>query len=227
MKTIGKIDRRKCSSCGKCAEDCPSEALEMKCRSYSVAELVDEVEKDRMFYLTSSGGITFSGGEPYLQYKFMKYFSDSLKKKGFHIAIETTGYTKWEHIEHSVDNIDLFLYDLKTMDDEVHKKHTSVSNKTILANLRKLGEMNKRIIIRIPLLGGVNDDKENIIRSANKAIEVGAEAVHLLPYHEFGKIKYERIGEVYMCDAVTPSDAKIEKLKKMIENMGIPCIVRG
>ena len=141
-----------------------------------------------MFYFMSAGGVTFSGGEPYAQWEFLKECSAAVKKMGFHVAIETTGFAKWEHIEVSVDNIDLFLYDIKAMDDDVHKKYTGVSNLLIHDNLRRLGGLKKRIIVRVPLMGGINDDENNIRETAKLAIEVGAEAVHLLPYHEFGAV---------------------------------------
>ncbi|MDL2236275.1 glycyl-radical enzyme activating protein [Christensenellaceae bacterium OttesenSCG-928-K19] len=227
LRNIGDIDRSKCISCGKCAEECPAEALELKCKPRSIKELVDEIEKDRMFYFMSDGGVTFSGGEPYVQWEFLKELGDALKKKGHHLAIETTGFAKWEHIEHSVDNIDLFLYDIKSMDDEVHKKYTGVSNKLILENVRKLGELGKRIIVRVPLMGGINDDEENIRKTAELALEVGADALHLLPYHEFGTVKYGKIGKEYECDATTPTEEQTAELKEMIEKMGIPCVIRG
>ena len=227
LNNIGSIDRKKCTACGNCAAECPSEALELKCRQYTIKELLDEIEKDRMFYFVSGGGVTFSGGEPYVQWEFLKELSDALKKKGLHLAVETTGYAKWENIEYSSSNIDLFLYDIKSINDEIHKKYTGVSNKLIIENLKKLGELGKRIIVRVPLLGGINDDKENIRKTVELAKEVGAEAVHLLPYHELGSVKYGKIDREYMCDAETPSDEWIEELKSFVEEMGIPCLVRG
>ncbi|HBU12081.1 MAG TPA: glycyl-radical enzyme activating protein [Clostridiales bacterium] len=227
FSAIGTIDRNACISCGKCADECPSEALELKCRPRSVEDILAEIEKDRMFYFMSDGGVTFSGGEPYVQWEFIKELGEALKKKGLHLAVETTGFAKWEHIEYSVDLIDLFLYDVKAMNDEIHKKYTGVSNERILKNIRMLGRLKKRIIVRVPLMGGINDDEENIRQTAALAVVVGADAVHLLPYHELGAVKYQKVGMNYACDATTPAEEDAERLKKLVEAMGIPCVLRG
>jgi len=126
------IDRERCNSCGKCAEVCPAEAIEVVGRQMSVQEVMAEVEKDMIFHDESGGGVTFSGGEPLLQPVFLSTLLEKSKEKDIHTTVDTSGYASFEIMEEIAKNVDLFLYDLKIMDEKKHKEYTGKSNKVIL-----------------------------------------------------------------------------------------------
>jgi len=140
-----EIDKAKCDLCAKCEEVCVYEALEVVGREVAVQEVMEEVEKDKIFFDESGGGITFSGGEPLMQVDFLEPLIKEIKKKNIHVTLDTSGYVSFEDLERISDKVDLFLYDLKIMNDAKHKKYTGVSNKLILENLRNL--QNKGILL--------------------------------------------------------------------------------
>jgi pyruvate formate lyase activating enzyme len=211
-----------CTFCGECAKICPMEALEIIGREMTVDEVLEEVEKDRSFFHSSGGGVTLSGGEPLVQHKFAYELIRALKKMHLHTAIETTGYAPFENAEKVLGSVDLILYDLKHMDDEKHKKYTGVSNALILENARRIAKTKKDdMIFRMPLIGGVNADRENLERLADFAEELGVLEVHLLPYHKYGEGKYKKLGVEYIFEGYTPDDAEIEEDIRLLEARGI------
>jgi len=216
-----------CKLCGKCAHACPTGALEIIGRKVSIQEVLDEVEKDRGFYDISGGGVTLSGGEPLMQWEFAANLVNELKKRYFRVAIETTGYAPWKHVEAVVSGCDEILYDVKHMDSEIHKKYTGVPNELILENAKKIADMKLNIIIRIPLLGGINDDDKNISDVIKFASDLNIEQIHLLPYHRLGEPKYKKLGRKYVCTAVIPSEEKIEEIKSKLESKGFIVKVGG
>lgn len=222
-----KNNGKDCILCGKCAEVCPTEALELIGKQMSVSQIIREVEKDRKFYQTSSGGVTLSGGEPLMQWKFAVELIREFKKKYIHVVVETCGYAQWEHFEVIADLADLILYDIKHMDSEVHKKYTGVGNELILENAIKIARKKRNIILRIPLLEGVNVDEENIYAVANFADELDINEIHLLPYHRYGESKYKKLNREYRCLVSTPDDERIAELKEIIESKGISVKISG
>jgi len=190
-------DTEKCLLCGKCVEACPSGAREIAGREMTVEEVMDEIKKDIPFYEESSGGVTFSGGEPLLQKDFLISLLEFCKEKGINTAIETCGYSSWEVLSNVSRLTDLFLFDLKIMDEESHRKFTGVSNNIILENLRKLSSVHKKIIVRIPVIPGVNDNIENINKTADFILSLGIKEAHLLPFHSAGIEKYRRLRREY------------------------------
>jgi pyruvate formate lyase activating enzyme len=162
----------------------------------SVAEIMKEIEKERVFFDQSGGGVTFSGGEPLLQSKFLIELLDECGKRGIHRAIDTAGLANTEIILEVAKRTDLFLYDLKLMDSEKHREWVGVPNEKILENLKLLAETGAKIIIRVPLIGGVNDDAENMEATARFVAELSGEKkqVNLLPYHKIAQTKYQKLG---------------------------------
>ena len=199
-----------CILCGKCALACPANALELAGRSVTVEEVLEEALKDRIFYEQSGGGITFSGGEPLMQGQFLLSALEACGKEGLHRAVDTTGYADSELLLKVARETDLFLYDLKHMDSDLHREFTGVPNELILENLRLLAQTGASIQIRIPVISGINTDKENMNHTAEFIVSVGLNCVSLLPYHGAAKRKYERLGLSYpLSDLQPPSDAEM------------------
>jgi len=189
-------DTEQCNMTGRCAEVCPTKAIEISGYRMSVAKIMNEIEKERVFFDQSGGGVTFSGGEPLLQSKFLIELLDECTKRGIHTAVDTAGLANTEIILDVAKRTDLFLYDLKLMDSEKHRELVGVPNEKILENLTLLAETGAKIIIRIPLIGGVNDDPENMEATARFVAELSGEKkeVNLLPYHKIAQTKYQKLG---------------------------------
>lgn len=223
------LDRAACSLCGKCVDACVFDALSMVGIRYTVEELVREVERDAVFFEESGGGVTLSGGEPLAQFPFVLKFSRELKHRGYHVTIDTCGDVPFSHLEALKEVTDLFLFDIKIMDDDAHRSYTGVSNKRILENLRRLVERNARVAIRIPLIAGINDGTENIdavidlIRSLERI-----ERVNLLSFHEGGLEKYRRLGRDQQPHAFRPpSKLHMEEIIRRFSALGCPVQTGG
>lgn len=190
-------DAELCKLCGKCAEVCPTKAIEMSGKSMTVNEIMDIIEKERIFFDQSGGGVTFSGGEPLVHTKILTELLDECGKRGIHRAVDTAGNVNTETLLEVARRTDLFLYDLKMMDSALHKKWIGAGNEKILHNLKSLSKANSNIIIRIPLIGGVNDTTENIELTAKFIAELEGDKkeVHLLPYHKIAQNKYSKLGK--------------------------------
>lgn len=220
-------NRDLCKGCGDCAEACPKNALVLRGKWMSVEAVFVEIEKDLPFYKRSGGGLTLSGGEPFLQADFIKELLKMSAKRGIHTAVDTSGYTQWSSIEQSLEYIDLFLYDIKHMDLVVHQKGTRVSNKLILENLQKLLKLGKNIVLRLPLIPDFNTSKEDLEQIAVFAGQAGAKEIRILPYHKYGSGKYKKIGKKYALDGLQVMDEQdVEKAKKLLEKY-IPRVIIG
>jgi pyruvate formate lyase activating enzyme len=187
----------------------------------SIDDVVKEATKDWAFYQSSNGGVTFSGGEPLIQAAFAERLAEKLKALYFNLAIETCGYVYWQDGKKVLEKMDQILYDVKHMDSEKHRKFTGVDNKLILDNAKKCVELGKSLIIRIPVVGGVNDDEDNIDKTAAFASEIGVQEIHLLPYHRYGESKYEKLGIDYTFKGYTPSEEHLDRLLEIIQARGI------
>ena len=199
--------RELCKVCGDCVKLCYAEAREVVGKEMSVEEVLKEIEKDAVFFNESAGGVSFSGGEPLLQHEFLLSLLKVCKKKGYYTAVDTTGFTSQKILEKITPDVDLFLYDLKTLDDSKHIEYTGVSNRVILENLKFLVHRQKEIIVRIPVIPGVNDTSEELARIGTFVTELGGiREIQILPYHQTGIDKYVRLGKKYrMADLVPPS----------------------
>lgn len=186
-----------CTVCGKCADVCPTKAIEMSGRIMTVSEIMKIIEKERVFFDQSGGGVTFSGGEPLIHSKMLIELLDECRKRKIHTAVDTAGNVSEEIILEVAKRTDLFLYDLKMMDSNLHKKWINSGNEKILHNLKAISETGTHIIIRIPLIGGINDSKENIERTAKFISELAGnkKEVNLLPYHNIAQNKYMKLGK--------------------------------
>jgi len=186
-----------CTLCGKCAEVCPTLATEMSGRYYSVAELLEVVKKERPFFDQSGGGVTFSGGEPLLYPEFLIEVLEACGRQGVHRAVDTSGFVKKATLLEVAQHTDLFLYDLKMLDAEKHKRYTGVDNRLILDNLAALAEYGAEVQVRIPLIGGVNDDDDSVAAMATYIADLPGEkrAVSILPFHDVARGKDEKLGQ--------------------------------
>ena len=223
-------------------QDCPTLALEMCGREWTIEQLLAEIEKEHDIVTTSQGGVTISGGEPLLQMKEEKDDSiltllTQLGLRGYHRAVDTTLYAKPDIVWAVAAQTDLFLVDLKVMDSEKHKRFTGVSNERTLENLRLLANIGAPFQIRIPLIEGINEDEENIEATArfiNNVCEHGArpsfKGVALLPYHEMGRDKHARRGTTYNPEGIpmsTPSEETLQRCIHQFAHHGITAQVGG
>lgn len=224
-----EIDRSRCDLCGKCVKVCMYEALEMAGREISVKDVIEEVEKDRIFYEQSGGGATLSGGEPLDQPKFCGKILTELNKKNIPVALDTSGLAPWEVLATNAGKADIVLYDLKIIDAKKHKKYTGVSNALILDNLKKLSLEHKNIVIRIPLAAGINDDEENTRLTIDflKPLKT-IKTVSLLKYHKGGVEKYKNLGKA-PCFRIyeAPSDQRMEEIRRSFTNAGFAVKIGG
>ncbi|MBN1224652.1 MAG: glycyl-radical enzyme activating protein [Candidatus Aminicenantes bacterium] len=223
------IDRKKCNVCGRCAEACVYDALQVAGRSVTVYDLVSEIEKDRIFFDASRGGVTLSGGEPLAQLPFVKELIREIKSKGTHVTIDTSGYVPIDDLLSIQGRVDLFLFDLKMMDTVKHEHYTGVPNDLILNNLKILSEKGLPVEIRIPLIAGVNDTLSNIRKTAAFLRELsGKPKICLLPYHKGGCAKYLRLHSVSPEPAfVPPSGKRVAKIKEVLSDQGFSVKVGG
>lgn len=222
------IDRSICDNCGDCAAACCYKSLYMCGTDYTVAELADRLSRDIPFYEESGGGVTISGGEALSQPEFTLQLLKNLKDRGIHTALDTTGHVHYKFIDQALPYTDLFLYDLKHMDSRQHKTVIGVGNERILENARKIADAGGKIQIRIPIIPNFNDSEENIRQTGEfcKILGGAVELIQLLPYHNLGVMKYQRIDDKKkVLEAKPPSDEKIQSLKKILENMGLPVTV--
>ncbi|HJX06098.1 MAG TPA: glycyl-radical enzyme activating protein [Candidatus Nanoarchaeia archaeon] len=198
-------------------------------RLITVDDLLTEIKKDVIFYDTSGGGVTFSGGEPLAQPEFLEEILSKCKDDYINTALDTTGCAPKEVFERIIDKVDLFLYDLKLMDEKLHKKYTGISNELIHSNLQALVEKEKLAWIRFPIIPGITDLEENVagLRDYVRSLETIKE-ISLLPYHRIAEAKYTRLGlENKMLGVEPPSQERMEKLKKYFEEYGFNVRIGG
>lgn len=221
-------DGIQCRNCGNCIANCPTKALEMIGLEMSVEEVLEEIEKDRVFYDNSSGGLTISGGEPLLQWEFARDLAAEAGERLINVTLETCGYGGWSELEAVAACCDSIMFDVKHMNPDLHKIYTGVSNDAILLNLKKLAAINPdKIDIRIPLITGVNCSKEIIGEAAQFAKNTGVREIHLLPYHRLGEGKYKKLGRTYDFEGSTPGEDAVAELKEMLEAEGFTVMVGG
>ncbi len=232
-----------CRDCGECTRACPSTAREMVGKTMTAAEVLAEVEKDRVFYDQSGGGVTVSGGEPLAQPDFLVELLTLLKARGFRTCVDTSGFAAPGVLEAVASLVDAFLYDLKHLDDETHRRLTGVSNAPVLANLGRLAGLpaGPALAVRIPVIPGHNDDDENLARTGRFLSSLGGAGassdrrgravsppVTLLPYHKAGVEKYRRLGKVYPLSGVEPpSEARMEEIAGKLRDFGLDVRVQS
>lgn len=218
-----KYHLQDCEACGECVDACPNDARQLSGRVYTVDELFAELKKDALFYQTSGGGITCSGGECLLQIDFLAEILRRCKEAGISTAVDTAGAVDFAHFERILPYTDLFLYDVKAADAHVHNTYTGVDNALILDNLQKLIARGARVWVRIPVIGGVNDSITEM-QAINARLQAygGVERVELLPYHKLGEHKYEAL-KMPVQTFITPTK---EQLQEMASVFDFPTTVR-
>lgn len=208
-----------CQGCGACAEACPTEATELVGTRMTVSEVICEIEQDIICYDQSGGGATFSGGEPLLQIDFLEALLAACNDRGIHTVVDTSGHVHFQNIRRIQSLVDLFLYDIKIMDASQHYQSTGVPNHRILENLRKLVKTGSQVIVRIPIIPGVNDEVENIQQTGEflAALE-SIHQVNILPYHRAAMDKYQRMDTDYLMGEVLPPT--VDQMKAIAEQLG-------
>lgn len=202
-----------CNLCGLCVDQCPNEARRICGRLYSPEEVFSEIEKDRDYYDESGGGVTFSGGECMLQTDFLVRILKLCRSHGIHTVVDTAGSVPWEAFERVLPYTDIFLYDIKCFDEDLHKRMTGVSNRLLLDNLKRLAGQ-ADILVRIPIIPSVNDNKEELRKIAELLRELELKRVELLPYHKMGENKYTALGMPYIAFSV-PDGEEMESYRAL------------
>ena len=216
-----------CLQCGECIKVCHSGARAWLGEEMSATQLIQIIKKDMVFYRKSSGGVTFSGGEPLTQPDFLKAVIEGCQKLGIHAAIETCGFFSWESAKDTIKLADFVLFDIKHMDDKTHKAITGVANKRILENAKKIARLDIPMVIRIPVIPSINDSQENIKATAKFVRDhlPGVLGIEMLPYHRLGLSKYNALGLDYKLHHIDPpDDAHMEMLRDLITAEGVACI---
>ena len=202
-----------CTLCGACATYCPTDARKIYGKKMSVDEVMEEILRDRAFYENSGGGVTFSGGECMLQIDFLEAILKKCKEHGIHTAVDTAGHVPFEYFERILPYTDLFLYDIKAFDSEIHKQYVGVGNERILENLKKLLQIGAPIWIRIPTIPTVNASEDEMRKIKAFLDEHGTpEKIELLPYHSMGEGKCLALGKE-LVTFPTPDAETMQKLR--------------
>ncbi|HCR82134.1 MAG TPA: glycyl-radical enzyme activating protein, partial [Lachnospiraceae bacterium] len=224
-------DRKKCTACGKCTDYCNLNLREVAGKEYPVDQLVKELRKDEMFYEESGGGVTLSGGEVMLA--DIDYLEELVKKLhhfGISVTVDTCGQAPYENYERILPYVDTFLYDIKLMDSEIHKKYMGTGNELILSNLEKLSRDGARLYIRIPTVKEVNGSDEAMKAIINYLLEknIHVTRVNLLPYHNTGSGKYMKIGKNYEgADLHAPDKEEMNHFVELFREAGFHNIKIG
>lgn len=217
-----------CKKCSKDAGECPSGAIVEFGKFMTVEEVVAEVQKDMVFYNTSGGGVTLSGGESSAQPEFTLELLKNLKKLGVNTAMETCGQTSVNNLLQLSKYLDLILFDLKIMNKDKAKELLGADIELIKDNAKALVENGNKLIPRIPLIPSYTMDNENIEEIIEFVKKLGLKEIHILPFHQYGSRKYEYIGKDYeLKDVKPPSDEEVEKIKCKMEKEGLKVVIGG
>ena len=227
-ENVHRIDYSRCRACGSCVERCGYGALVRYGEIMTVDEVWDAVRRDRMFYDSSGGGVTVSGGEPLLNAKFVRELFARCKEDGINTCVETCGFAGKESFVEIMPVTDHFLFDLKHIDAAAHQKHTGRPNEHILANAALLMERGADVLFRKPLIPGVNDNPENIAATAGFLAGIGASdaGLELMPYHRMGQGKYRALDMKYPMETLEScGDDTAEAARASYEAKGVRCTV--
>lgn len=221
------LNRARCVACGACAVECYAGALELVGREVTVAEVLDEVVRDEAFYRTSGGGMTLSGGEPLLQIDFADALLSEAQRRGLHCCVETAGFLPQDRFARVLSKVDLFLYDLKETDPERHRKYTGQSSDRILANLRFLHQEGASILLRLPVIPGLNDRSDHFAAVADLCHSLpNLTGVQIMPYHPLGTSKLERlgVGPEGWYQTQTPEPAVVAGWVEEVRSLGVDVV---
>jgi len=218
----------KCKVCSFDIDECPSGAIVEFGKYMTKEEVMAEVQKDMIFYDTSGGGVTLSGGEASAQQQFVLELLKGFKKLGINTAMETCGQATVHNLLILSQYLDLILFDLKIMNKEKSKELLGADIELIKANIKALVESNKKVIPRIPLIPGYTMDDENVKEIINFIKQLGLKEIHILPFHQYGNKKYEYIKKEYKLKHIKPpTDQEVEDIKAKMESQGLKVTIGG
>lgn len=222
------VDHSSCIGCGKCLKVCNTDALKLFGEAMTVEKVMKRVLQDKPYFDKYGGGITLSGGEPLMQQHFALNLLKQAKNNELHTAVETSGYVQQSFLMEIWSYVDIFLFDYKLSDDELHLKFTGKSNQIILSNLSYLNQQGASIILRCPIIPGINDEDNHFQRIAELSNQFnGIQSVEVLPYHKLGAYKYPEIGlpipDIESSDA---SDEQVGIWLKKLSDFGCKNLIR-
>jgi pyruvate formate lyase activating enzyme len=226
---VHRINREACTECGSCAEVCTAEALEICGKEMTVAQVLEEFEKDRAFYENSDGGVTVSGGEATVQQEFLISLLRHARERGLHTVLDTCGHANPETLRSAAQHVDRVLFDLKIMDPQQHREVVGADNERILQNLRMLDQLGVPIVIRVPLIPDLTDHPDNLHAIASLAAKLpSVQRVDLMRYNRLGESKWRRLGHTYPLQGVeVPNDERMEELRQLVAAYGLETTVQG
>jgi pyruvate formate lyase activating enzyme len=220
------IDRTRCTGCGICSSVCSYKALITYGKSMSAEEIFDAVNRDKMFYEASGGGVTVSGGEALLQPRLVVNLFEKCHQAGIPTCIETSGHAAESSLKQVLPCTDYMLYDLKLMNPEKHRQYTGKPNNLILANAKVVADSGVETLFRMPLIPGINDDEQNIYDTTQFLHSLENARIELMPYHRLAKGKYESLDKKFpLTDILSPEPEHVESIRKAFESGGIRCTV--
>lgn len=215
-----EFDREHCIGCGSCEQTCSCNAIAISGKPVTVGELMKLIIRDKDYYRNSGGGVTFSGGEVFMQPQGLFSLLKASKEEGLHTAIETCGQASSEWV-HKVEPLtDMFLYDIKHCDKDILKRVTGGNLDIIVNNLKELGRTGK-VIVRVPCIPGFNNDIDTIRGIYEIAIECGVDTVHLLPYHTLGTDKYPQLSLTYRDIGESLKAEDLEEFVQLGKSLGL------
>jgi len=216
-------DRDACTACWQCVQACFSGARQLVGQEVSVQALMTEILRDRSFFDESGGGVTFSGGEPLSQPRFLAAVLRACRQEEIHTAVDTSGYAPWTVFDALRRDVDLFLYDLKIFDAQRHRRYTGVANELILENLTRLARLGHAIYVRVPVIPGINDDEDNLRQiAAFVAGQPGIQRLDILPYHPSAAAKYAGLERPYpLADTNMPAGERMEEIALFMRQYGL------
>lgn len=233
--TVGKlagIDRASCTDCLRCLPECPSDALKRWGERMRIEDCMTLIRRDKGYYERSGGGVTVSGGDPLLQADFVADLFRACRAEGIHTCCESTLHGPWREVEKLLPVTDLFISDLKHMDSDIHKRYCGAGNEVILQNLERLTAAGRELILRIPVIPGVNDDTENIRASADfiqEQLHGRIRTLQLLSFMRLGEEKYRSLGRDYPMARLrfrrSSFQKKVEEIAAYFQSRGIHCLV--
>lgn len=223
-----RVDETLCERCGTCVDACLADARQIAGKWMSAGEVLGQIERDRVFYEESGGGVTLSGGEPLQQGTFGEILLRLCRARGIHTTVDTCGYTAPGVLERIAAFVDLFLFDIKLIDPQQHREYTGVANDLILSNLNWLVTHNRNVILRVPVIPACTDSDENLSAIVRLARSLGLRRIHLLPYHRIAMDKYQRLGLEYkMGTTVPPSPARMNAIAAGFAREGLEVRIGG
>ena len=221
-------NREKCTRCQTCIATCYSGAREFSGKEVTVDEVMSQVVRETPFYDESGGGVTFSGGEPLMQPGFLSALLKACRAQEIRTCVDTSGFANWNVFDQIRGDVDLFLYDLKHMDSEKHREVTGVPNEPILENLRRLSGLGHKVVARLPLIPGINDDEANLVESGKFLASLPQlESVELMGYHDLAQAKYEALGMEYKLVGLKgPEEEEMRNAAEVLRSYGLNVVIR-